>query len=290
MTTGVFDMPMADYLAAHGISQSGLKTLARSPAHYQEAIANPKPSTPDQQIGIICHYAVFQPKLFPESHWVKPETYRDKNSDWKKWHGGATACKDWVEAHKDRLVISQAEFDTIEAMRKSVLAHPAAAMALRAGEAEKSLFCEDADTGLQLKCRSDFLSGNAIVDLKKCQDASPAGFAKTIAAYGYDIQAAVNLFICNVLGLAKEHFLFIAVEDKPPYAVGVYKLTDASVEIGHSKFRRLLGRYMECVSTDKWPAYSPNVEYLSLPKWAQSAEFSAQLADESPVAPALAVE
>lgn len=290
MKTGVFDLPMPDYLASHGVSQSSLKKLAKSPAHLRHYLDHPEPSTPDQIVGTITHTAVFEPALLEKCCHVKPSSYQDpKTSDWKKWNGNAIACKDWLAAREDRPIVSQERFTAILAMRDSVFRHPAAMLALKTGKAEQSLFVEDPETGLQLKCRTDWLSGNAIVDLKKCQDASPAGFAKTIANFGYDLQAAVNLHICSLLDLGKEKFIFIAVEDKAPFAVGVYELDANSIAIGHSKFRRLLARYLQCVIDDTWPAYSSNIEYLELPKWAASSEFNAMLLEDSPPVPALEV-
>ncbi len=151
------------------------------------------------------------------------------------------------------------------------------------------MFVEDPDTGLQLKCRADFLTGNSDVDLKTCQDASPAGFGKAVANFGYDIQAAMTLDICALLGLGIEHVIFVAVEKEPPFAVGVYELDTRALEVGRNKYRRLLNRYLQCVATETWPAYSANVEYLSLPGWAEKADFNAMLLDDSPHVPALEV-
>lgn len=290
MKTGAFDMPMAAYLAAHGVSQSRLKLLAKSPAHLKYAEAHPEPSTPDQDMGTVLHKAVFESQDLKNFCYVIPTHYEDvKTGEKKPWHGGANVCKDWLKQRQDKIRIHQSDYDDVLKMRDSVNAHPAAALALKTGKSEQSLFCEDPDTGLQLKCRSDWLSGNAVVDLKKCQDASPAGFARTVANFGYDLQAAVNLHTCHILGLQKDKFLFIAVEDKPPYAVGVYELDEASIAVGHSKFRRLLAKYLQCAIDDKWPAYSTNIEYLALPKYAANAEFNAMLLEDQPAQPALVV-
>ncbi len=290
MKTGVFDLPMPDYLAAHGVSQSQLKRIAQSPAHLRYYVSHPEPSTPDQIIGTIGHVAVFETTRLETCCWVKPNTYQDaKTSDWKKWNGNATACKDWIAARQDRPIISQEHYTDVLGMADAIRRHPAAALALKTGKAEQSLFCEDPDTGLQLKCRADWLSGNAIVDLKTCQDASPMGFAKCVANFGYDIQAAFNLDLANILGLGKAHFIFIAAEKEPPYAVGVYQLDQESIEVGRSKYRRLLSCYLQCVVDDKWPAYSSNIEFLSLPMWAQRAEQNAMQLADSPPMPALEV-
>lgn len=291
MKTGVIpDLPMPDYLAAKGVSQSMLKLLAKSPSHLKYSVEHPAPSTPDQIIGTITHVAVFELDQLESCCHVKPGSYQDsKTGDWKKWNGNATPCKDWLLAHKDRPVISQDDYTTVLGIRDSVAVHPAAALALRNGKAEQSLFVEDPETGLLLKCRSDWMSGNACADLKTCLDASPAGFAKTIANYGYDIQGALTLDICKLLDLGKEHFIFIAAEKEPPYAVGVYQLDEESIEIGRQKYRRLLTHYLQCVTAKKWPAYSQNIEFLSLPDWSKKSEWRAMLLENAPQMPALEV-
>lgn len=289
MRNGVFPMPAAEYFAEHGISQSGLKKLAWSPAHLREYLDNPQPATPEQIIGQVTHTAVFQPHQLMECCYVKPSTYEDDKGNVKKWNGNATYCREWVATHTDRPVLSAKHIGEIFAMRDHVRAHPGAALSLKEGEAEVSMFCEDAETGLQLKGRADWLSGNAIVDLKTCVDASRGGFSKLIARMGYDLQAAYYLDIAKVLGLNKEIFIFIAVEKKPPFAVATWQLTEEGIATGRSKYRRLLTRYMECVSSEKWPGYSSNIEFIDLPAWAKKEEFDASAMEENPEAPALQV-
>src|SRR3954469_14619262 len=117
MRTGVFDLPFPDYLAAHGVSQSMLKKLARSPAHLKYAIEHPEPSSPDQTIGTIAHVAVFEPDRLESCCHVKPANYQDpKTSDWKKWNGNATACKDWIAARQDKPIISQDDYSGVLGM------------------------------------------------------------------------------------------------------------------------------------------------------------------------------
>lgn len=289
MKIGVFDLSFEEYSAAHGVSQSALKRLARSPAHLKHYVEHPEPSTSFQIIGQATHCAVFEPDSFENKFWIRPANYQNDKSEWKKWNSNAKQCRDWIAAHEDRPVIKQDAFTEVLSIRDAVHAHPAASLALKTGEAEQSVFAEDSETGLQLKGRPDWLSGNAIVDLKTCQDASPMGFPKTVAQYALEIQAAFYLDICHTLGLGAEHFILIAVESSAPYAVGVYELDSRALEVGRNKYRRLLAKYMECVSTDRWPAYSANIEYLSLPAWAEKADFRAMQLEDSPQMPALEI-
>lgn len=290
MKVGVFDMPFPDYKAAHGVNQSSLKKLARSPAHVKYAIEHPEEPTPDQIWGQIFDTAIFDQSAFDtqSTFYVRPSHYESEKEGKKPWHNGATFCKKWNAERTDKPIISQADFSAVLIMREEVLRHPAAALALKSGKGA-SLFCEDADTGLQLKARPDWMSGNAIVDLKTCQDASPDGFARTVAQFGYDIQAAFYLDVANVLGLSKEHFLFVCCEKEPPYCVAVYELDEESIQIGRSKYRRLLNRYLECVVANQWPGYSKDVQFLSLPAWSKKSESYAQQLDDRPALPALEV-
>lgn len=269
MKQGIFTLDAKTYRAEHGVSQSDLKVLRQSPAHLKYQREHPKEQTSAMILGELEHYLVLEPRLFARSFWTKPDTY---GPDKKKWHGGAKECKDWFKEHADRHVISSSDEEMLLGMHASILAHPSAKAALEQGEPEQCLFWEDAETGLQCKCRCDWLSGNAIVDVKGCQDASPTGFAKNVANMGYDIQAAFNLMGARAVSLGKECFIFIAVEWEPPYAVSVFQLGEASLRSGEIKARRLLNTYMECVSKDQWPAYSENVEVIEVPSWAMAQE------------------
>lgn len=269
MKTGIYTLDFKTYRAEHGVSQSDLKLLRQSPAHLKYQREHPKEPTQAMILGQLEHYLVLEPSLFTRSFWTKPETY---GPDKKKWHGGAKECKTWLAEHAERPVISAEEEEILLGMAESIRNHPSARAALMQGEPERCLFWEDAETGLQCKARCDWLSGNAIVDVKGCQDASPAAFAKNIANMGYDIQAAYNLQGARACGLGKECFLFIAVEWTPPHFLSVFQIGDNSLRSGDVKVRRLLSTYMDCVSKDVWPAYADDVQVIEVPAWAMANE------------------
>jgi len=68
--------------------------------------------------------------------------------------------------------------------------------------------------------------------------------------------------------LGATHFVFIAVEKTAPYAVGVYCLDPASVAMGRERNLRNLDLLESCQSSGHWPAYSSEIETISLPAWA----------------------
>jgi len=289
----IAEISLAAYAAEHGVRQSMLKVLARSPAHLKEAIAHPPPSTPDMTLGTVLDMAVFDPAHVWDRCHIRPVEYVDAKGCKKPWHNGSNQCKAWIAKHQDMPIITTSQFNAIILMRESIMKHPAAARALSGGKISRAFFWKDQVTGLQCKAYPDLTNGNTIIDLKKCRDASRAGFARAVANFGYDVQAAWYLDGGAMLGeIAPDegHFVFIVCEDTPPYAVAVWELEPQSIGFGRQKYRRLLNLYLDCVTLDSWPAYSSNIEFISLPQWAKKAEYEAVLLEDSPPEPALQLE
>lgn len=180
------------------------------------------------------------------------------------------AQAEWLKNNGTRTVLTPEQWDQLHGMAASVMAHPAANRLLREvpGKAEISYYWNDPATGELCRIRPDWLrSDDIIVDLKTTDDASPDGFAKSVANWRYDVQDA---FYCDgfraVTG-RKARFVFIAVEKKPPYAVAVYTLDAESKEIGRAQYRADLDLYAQCKANDNWPGYGDAVQKLNMPGW-----------------------
>lgn len=178
---------------------------------------------------------------------------------------------EWTENNPGRIVLTPETWDQLHAMANAVHSHPAAGSLLTGcpGEAEKSVYWNDATTGVLCRCRPDWWrDDNVIVDLKTTEDASPEGFAKSMANYRYDVQAAYYLDgVQQATGKRPKAFVFIAVEKKPPYGVGVYVLDSDSLELGRAQYQHDLRIYAECVRTGEWPGYGDKIQTISLPAW-----------------------
>jgi exodeoxyribonuclease VIII len=156
-------------------------------------------------------------------------------------------------------------------MGRAIYAHPAAAMLLGLpGKAEQTFMWTDAATGLECKCRPDWMTddGSIVVDLKTTEDASPAGFKKSIANYRYHVQAAFYLHsLEQATGVCPEQFIFIAVEKKPPHAVAVYAADPEMIKTGWHTAERDLDAIAQCRKLNRWPGYNEAIEPISLPPW-----------------------
>ena len=107
------------------------------------------------------------------------------------------------------------------------------------GSCEVSYFAQI--DGVDCKCRADFLSNdeNRIIDLKFVKDATPQGFSKACADYGYHIQ---NALYCDLIGASE--FLFIAIEKEAPFMCGIYKLSPEAIDLGRDLYKKALDLYV----------------------------------------------
>lgn len=261
MTPGIYyDMPAPVYHADRAVSKSALDQFEKSPAHYQHWLTNPPEQTPAMRLGTLAHMAVFETARFRASTAIAPIVDRRTKE-------GKSIWEQFQRENEGREIITSDEMQQLESMRASVLSHAAGGELLGDGKAEVSVFVNDPETNLDLKARVDLLRKDAIVDLKTTEDASPRGFAKSIANFRYHIQAAHYRRILRIHGLPDLPFYFVAVEKSAPFAVAVYQLDPADLLLAEQYLLDSLRRLSACHVFNAWPAYSRSIETISLPKW-----------------------
>lgn len=265
------DIEFGRYLSWDAMSQSAAKPLARSPQHYL-AYLRRQENTKALRTGHITDTLVFEPKLFSKNYKVKPRTYTNDNGEVKPWHGGAQACKDWMEEaeRSGKIIISGPEYDEAVRLSTAVREHDAAKDILAEGKSQLSMVWADEETGIICKGRIDWLCGAGIVDLKTTKDAGPEPhqFGREIVTYGYHVQGAFYHDGYEQLTGEDRDFIIIAAEKGSPHAVAVYRVGSLSLQAGRSIYRRALYNYRQCKQWDEWPGYSQYIEPLDIPRWA----------------------
>jgi hypothetical protein len=259
METGIFSYSNEQYRKASGVSNSDLKWLARSPLHFRAKMDGliPDETSDALTLGAITHRACLEPETMAGAFAVKPDDMSFATKEGKAWRA----------EQGDKPIVSADAAASVRGMSAVVNAHPMAKRFLTDSDFERSLFADD--DGLLLKSRFDILprTGNAIADLKTCEDASLEAAEKAIGGYGYFRQAAFYLRVANLLGLKREAFVFIFVEKMPPYAVACYQLADEVARAGKMLIERDLTVLRECEASGKWPGYSDGVRGAGVPKW-----------------------
>lgn len=109
-----------------------------------------------------------------------------------------------------------------------------------------------------------------VYDLKTCESAHPDACIRSVARFGYDIQAhaysrAAELVWPEYEGRVSFSFLFCEVE--PPYAVTVAQLDGIMRERGRRRWERAVEIWSRCLHTDTWPGYATEPVTLESPGW-----------------------
>jgi len=155
-------------------------------------------------------------------------------------------------------------WEQINGIAASVRSHPWWTENVTDSETEVSFF--DLFDGIDVKARMDGITARHIIDLKTTSDASPAGFAKSVANFRYHWQAAWYQRFVDL------PFVFIAVEKDPPYAVGIYTLDADAIAIANADISVLLATLKDCQAFGSMPGYRSDIVTLSLPKFVKTIE------------------
>ena len=251
------DISNADYHADPAVSASQLKTVMQSPYHFWSRYVdeNRVAMVPTQamRLGSLTHCAVLEPDELTKRYQLAPD---------RRTKEGKAAVVEMAAAGIE--AVSEADLAQALQMADAVRSNPTASLLLAAGAAEQSFWWDDIATGMRCKCRPDWFDGETIVDLKTCQDASPAGFAKAVAAFHYQLQAAH--YLCGTLA---KRFIFVAVEKSAPFATACYELDAQAMVHGSVSRHNALQRIQDCRAINEWPGYTDGgIQTLQLPGWA----------------------
>jgi len=261
MEPGIYPtMSNAEYHAiTDHVSNSYLSRLSICPA----AAKVPQEETPAMALGKAFHsYVLDGEDAFYGAFAVAEDIDR-------RTKAGRAAFEAFSAKNKGKEIITRADLDKIVGMDAAIKAHPVARNLLAGGMNEVSIFWVDPFSGLPCKARPDHIFDAVLVDLKKTRDASEHGFRNSILRYGYHRQAA---FYCDgmtkLTGKRHDTFAFIAVEDVPPYRIGVYTLSEGFMDYGRNDYQFLMARESRCRASNEWPNYtSAEVTELELPRY-----------------------
>lgn len=256
-------MTNAEYHAHSAISKSDLDLINRSPAHFKFAKEHPNEQTESLLLGSLVHKLVLEPSNFAEEYVTAPKCD-------KRTKEGKATWLEFLESSNGRTVITEEIRSKAEEISRAVANHSVAKLLLQNGKAEQSFFWTDSETGVECKCRPDFLrSDGLVIDVKTTADASVEAFVKSAYNYRYYVQAWWYLHGLRQCGIDAKDFIFIAVEKEPPYAVCVYAADDLMLQLGERESMKNLKTYAECLKSDIWYGYEkePQIHSLSLPDW-----------------------
>lgn len=296
-----YELPDGIYRAHPGISQSSMKELLVSPAHYMARYGpDAKPFFPSAAMiqGTAIHCLGLEPEAFEGQFISKGDKPKEPTvSELKEMLDAQgveypkTAKKAELEAlawpdgkPKDhRTALDPEVFAEVHSAADALRTHditgqwfsPAAKDFRKWNEV--SLFAVN-QLGQMVKGRFDRLQYDGvtlkILDLKTTHTASPKEFQRTCANFSYDLQAAWYTDLaaqCFPEARAVE-FYFIALERKAPHGISVFKASEALLNSGRAKQAKALDLFAQCSELNYWPSYDPVVHDLDMPAWARQEE------------------
>lgn len=258
----ITDVPSQKYHAdTTTISKHGLDKIAQAPAVYLWSLQNQKTEkSAALRWGTLVHLAVLEPKKLSDETIVLDVDRRTKE--------GKAAYAEACESGKE--IISSDEFSQLTEIRNSIYRNRACAELLT-GELgiEHSVYWKDSETGVSCRARPDAIRTDGIVfDIKTTSGkATVEGFQKDCVSYRYAVQAAFYLDGLRAAGAYVNSFVFVVVEKEAPYLSAAFVADDEFIDIGRQIYRKDLKTFAECLDTGVWPAYSHELQPLSLPNW-----------------------
>ena len=241
------------------LSSTNIRTFKKNKKQFEYSLSHDLVKQTKAMVdGSAIHAFLLERAVFDSDFAIKPADMRLNTKEGKKW----------AIDNKNKIIIDFDLGSNLFEIEKSVLNSPAKLIYDIKGQTELSYFWDDLGL-VKGKCRPDWISddGNIVVDIKTTTDASPKGFQKSIANWGYHLQLGWYIRGLRKLGLPAKEFIFIAIEKTPPFSVGVYRANKEMITYANDEINNLVYDIDESLKSDDFPDYTPEILDLGLPNW-----------------------
>lgn len=198
------------------------------------------------KIGSAFHMRVLEPHLFDKTYIVFDDTEICKEIG-GKMPRATNKYKEhyaqFLDVNNGLIILSIDEFEQIDSMAKSVLNHLQSKELVKSCTYFESVFTNTIQ-GIEFKSKVDGLSANNyFIDLKSIS-VSPTSDNVRHEFYkrDYDMQAAIY---ADVTGINNPWYIF--VEKTYPYTIGIYEISQETLESGRKKYLQYLDLYKATV-------------------------------------------
>ena len=264
----VENLPSELYHSDPAVGSSLIRRLQTSTPMHAKAMMETPMSSPAMSLGTALHAAILEPENDLAQAVVSP------NVD-KRTKAGKEEYAAFEAANVGRCIITPDQAQQLDGMvaaceRDWRIKHCLSACKKR----EVSIFGGIA--GYRAKARLDAWNGHGMVcDLKTTRDLA-GDFEKSIANFGYGLQAAWyravlrSVMVANGRMLPDDFsFVFLVVETTAPFGTAVYRMSDEVMDCYSDKLVELQLRWEKCVSKNEYPGWpQEDVVDIGLPAWA----------------------
>lgn len=269
------DIPFEAYAAWNAVNSGVIKWGMVSPKHFHAAYNGDLKSEDSaaMKLGRAVHCMLLEPETF-ESRFITSSNCSAKIASGPRkgefcgkrgslmaasgdWYCGVHQPAELAEHGME--VISADQYQQCVGMRESLKSHPAMKLLRRKGWSEVSIVWEL--HGLKMKGRLDrgSLEGSRpmILDIKKCRvgKGTKEECERSVLNYGYHIQAAGYVRGVEQLTGTRPEFLWVFVEDNPPYDIQILPMDETCFDVGWHEVNRIVEHYTTCVTRNNIHGY-----------------------------------
>tara|TARA_R100000654_G_scaffold69416_1_gene98990 strand:+ start:11959 stop:12723 length:765 start_codon:yes stop_codon:yes gene_type:complete len=228
-----------EYHSHDSISASGLKTIFKKSV-YHFVNREKYVSTSAMNFGSAVHSLLLEYEKKEVFCLPKNLNLRTKKDREYKKH--------ILSENKDKIIVSHEEKESLNKIIENVTNNKLANKLISTLDEIENSYYGTFDN-VPVRIRPDGIKKNRyIIDIKTCQDASPIAFRNSIFNYAYHLQAC---FYSEMLGFDPSAFRFIAIENKYPYDVAVYSLSDNLIEKGKQAWRLAFKSWRQYIINNK---------------------------------------
>ena len=258
----ILNMEDGLYRKIDAISQSAVKQLCKSPAHYQHYISEPKEETDAMLLGTATHLAVFQPQHFSNEVIMMPKFDR-RTKEGKLGH------EQFVADNGNKIALTQDQYAQCIGMAEAVRSSPSFLKYTAVGNPEVTITADTLYDNVKAKGRLDWVNHEerVIIDLKTTSEtANIYGIKSAIRKGGYDIQALYYIYLMKALKPDFEYrFVFCFVEKEAPYGVRLVEIIPSDLLFNVlPKVNASLETLSECLTNNVWPSYKDGITYIDI--------------------------
>lgn len=262
-----YDLPESEYRRYPALSQSGLKELSRSPAHYKSYLDRGIEETPAMRAGKIVHLLALEPEI-AKTRIVVCDVLR--------------ITEKLRADNPGKLVCRLDEFLKYKLAIDNFKNHKAVKYILDGAKFEVSFFWEM--SGIPCKARFDIYNPdkNIFVDVKwsgvdiiSQRKIKGDGFdrASELERHIYDQKlhwqnAFYTEAALHLTGKDPKFNGWIFIESHPPHLIMPYSPDFGFLEVARQEYGPLLELYSSCVSVDSWKGPEEKFYTASPPHYA----------------------
>lgn len=274
--------PDPEYRRAEGQSQSHIKTILRSPAHYQSVKKRQFITSSVMMIGTATHCKVLEgDETFSAQYVKKPDNIKYTTKEGRDWKDSQSKKTVLANDGKER------QWDSVlgmtEALRQLEWFNPDQPDYRKYNEV--SIYWED--FGIPCKARLDRIvltpDEVLVLDLKTTDSVSVEKFQTKMVELGYDFQAAWYSHAAKLIYDKPVRFIFVAVERQDPHTIDLFEVPDDIIQEARFKNELALKKLKVCLEKNEWPTVEPSLKMLEYPKWYKYASDQADNSNDTGV-------